>query len=149
LIQIWNKTALSMKNLRIKAVRRARKLSQREVAERLHLSQSAYAKLEQGCSKIDIDRLLQLTEIFAVPLEQLLPATENPAKPMLAAGSTPNSNESLRQKTAAVYERQIAQLRETIQALRASQEQMQTTNGQLVQEIRGLRDLLGQRILEW
>ncbi|MEZ4983962.1 MAG: helix-turn-helix transcriptional regulator [Saprospiraceae bacterium] len=56
---------------RIKAIRKQKNMQQQEVAERLNISQSAYAKIENGQSKVDTDRLLQLADIFEVPYDSL------------------------------------------------------------------------------
>ena len=41
-------------------------MHQREVAEQLNISQSTYAKIEQGSIKLDTDRMIALAEIFNV-----------------------------------------------------------------------------------
>jgi transcriptional regulator with XRE-family HTH domain len=49
-----------------------RELSQENVAYNLKISQSSYAKLESGQSRLSIDRLYQLAIYFNVPVEELL-----------------------------------------------------------------------------
>ncbi|MEY4987765.1 MAG: Helix-turn-helix domain [Bacteroidota bacterium] len=59
-----------IRNLR--KLRIDRELSQENVAFNLQISQSSYAKLESGQSKLNIDRLYQLAVFFNVPVEELL-----------------------------------------------------------------------------
>ncbi|MHA8081659.1 helix-turn-helix domain-containing protein [Aquirufa regiilacus] len=56
----------------IRKIRIDRELSQENVAFNLKISQSSYAKLESGQSRLSIDRLYQLAVYFNVPVEELL-----------------------------------------------------------------------------
>jgi transcriptional regulator with XRE-family HTH domain len=56
----------------IRRMRLDRELSQENVAFNLQISQSSYAKLESGQSRLSIDRLYQLAVYFNVPIEELL-----------------------------------------------------------------------------
>ena len=56
----------------IRKMRINRELSQENVAFNLKISQSTYAKMESGQSKLSIDRLYQLAIFFNVPVEELL-----------------------------------------------------------------------------
>jgi transcriptional regulator with XRE-family HTH domain len=56
----------------IRKMRINRELSQENVAFNLKISQSTYAKMESGQSKLSIDRLYQLAVFFNVPVEELL-----------------------------------------------------------------------------
>ena len=56
----------------IRRMRLDRELSQENVAFNLQISQSSYAKLESGQSKLSIDRLYQLAVYFNVTVEELL-----------------------------------------------------------------------------
>ena len=56
----------------IRRMRLDRELSQENVAFNLQISQSSYAKLESGQSRLNIDRLYQLAVYFNVPVEELL-----------------------------------------------------------------------------
>jgi transcriptional regulator with XRE-family HTH domain len=49
-----------------------RELSQENVAFNLKISQSTYAKMESGQSKLSIERLYQLAVFFNLPVEELL-----------------------------------------------------------------------------
>lgn len=56
----------------IRRMRIDRELSQENVAFSLQISQSSYAKMESGQSKLSIQRLYQLANYFNVPVEDLL-----------------------------------------------------------------------------
>jgi len=44
------------------------------MAKKLNMSQSAYAKLENGITKLDIDRLVDIAKILEVDIQDLLNA---------------------------------------------------------------------------
>ncbi len=56
----------------IRKLRINREWSQEYVAFNLQMSQSSYAKLESGQSKMSVDRLYQLAELFKLPMEEFL-----------------------------------------------------------------------------
>jgi transcriptional regulator with XRE-family HTH domain len=56
----------------IRKLRIDRELSQENVAFNLKISQSSYAKMESGQSRLSINRLYQLAVFFNVPIEELL-----------------------------------------------------------------------------
>lgn len=56
----------------IRKMRIDRELSQENVAFNLQISQSSYAKMESGQSKLSIDRLYQLASFFKISAEDLL-----------------------------------------------------------------------------
>lgn len=58
--------------VRIKHERIARNWSQDAVADSLDISRKAYSKLENGEVAFRIERLMQLSAIFTVPLTNLL-----------------------------------------------------------------------------
>ena len=61
----------------IKKQRSARGLTQDQMAERLHLSTKAYQKIENGITKLDIERLNQIAEILEISLVDLINSDEN------------------------------------------------------------------------
>ena len=65
----------------IRALRKARGLSQQELAERLHVVRQTVSKWEQGLSVPDADMLVRLAECLEVSVEELLgaPKPENTA----------------------------------------------------------------------
>lgn len=56
---------------RIIAIRKAKKVSQKEIAKSLGISQAAYAKFESGKS-ITVDRLLKVADLLNVPIADLI-----------------------------------------------------------------------------
>ncbi|MBO4114779.1 helix-turn-helix transcriptional regulator [Streptococcus suis] len=56
----------------IRVLRTANSLSQDELAEKLYISRQAVSKWENGEATPDIDKLVQLAEIFGVSLDYLV-----------------------------------------------------------------------------
>lgn len=63
-----------MKNihLTIEKERHSCGLTQKQVAEKLKTSQNNYCKIENGKSKLTVDRLFELSEIFGIPVIKIL-----------------------------------------------------------------------------
>ncbi|AKD56983.1 helix-turn-helix domain-containing protein [Spirosoma radiotolerans] len=57
---------------RIRAIRIAKNLKQEEVAQRLSMAQSNYARMEKGLTQITVDRLEQLAEVFEMTVSSIL-----------------------------------------------------------------------------
>lgn len=57
---------------KIKNLRKSRNLSQEEVAEFLHVSQSTYARIESGASNSWAGYILPICEFFGIQPEELL-----------------------------------------------------------------------------
>lgn len=70
----------------IKVMRKAKGLSQQELAEKLNVVRQTVSKWEQGLSVPDADMLLTLSEVFETPVSTLLGETvmETPADPLRA-----------------------------------------------------------------
>lgn len=75
----------------IKKLRRFKGYTQSEMANRLHLSSKAYQKIENGATKLDVDRLTQIAMILEVSLIDLINAESNVGKAYLS-GQTRISN---------------------------------------------------------
>ena len=60
----------------IKALRKAKGLSQQELAERLHVVRQTVSKWEQGLSVPDADLLVRLAEALEVTVAELLGTPE-------------------------------------------------------------------------
>ena len=58
---------------KIRKFRKLRGLNQGDVADELSMSQSAYAKIENGSTALDVKRLLHLSEFLEVPVSDFLP----------------------------------------------------------------------------
>ena len=59
-------------NEKIKNLRKQAKLSQEELAEKLHVSRQTVFKWEAGKSIPDTDNVVLMSKLFQVPLEELL-----------------------------------------------------------------------------
>jgi|DEB0MinimDraft_10_1074344.scaffolds.fasta_scaffold27760_2 DNA-binding XRE family transcriptional regulator len=57
---------------RIRALREYNKFTQAEIAERLGVSQAAYSRLEKGEIEISIMKLIALSEIYDIRLQELV-----------------------------------------------------------------------------
>lgn len=57
---------------RLRALRVQRGLTQQEVADRLEISQAAYCRLEKGRTEISVVKLLYLSGLYGVQVEELL-----------------------------------------------------------------------------
>ncbi|QQR97065.1 MAG: helix-turn-helix transcriptional regulator [Sphingobacteriales bacterium] len=58
--------------LRIKKIREFRNFTQQYMADQLDISQNAYSKIENGTTKITIDRLEKIAQLLDVPLENVI-----------------------------------------------------------------------------
>ncbi len=61
---------------KIRIMREISKCSQEEMAEKLSMSPSGYAKIERGETKLNIPRLQQLATIFNVDVWDLMPSED-------------------------------------------------------------------------
>ena len=57
----------------IRNLREERDWSQKEMAEKLHMSVNGYAKIERGENSVNIFRLEQIAAILEVDIHELLP----------------------------------------------------------------------------
>lgn len=56
----------------IQEARKRMKLTQREVAEKLNMSDTYYGKIERGECRTNLERLAQISVLLNVPLENLI-----------------------------------------------------------------------------
>ena len=110
---------------KIKNLRKAKGYSQEEVAERLSISQSAYARIERGESHSWAAHLEKLSEIFEVKPEELLSDDSNNFNNQEQKGGmafqfvgTINTINSLSEKLIEQYETRIAELKEEVTSLK-------------------------------
>ncbi len=59
-------------NNKLKFYRNQLNLTARDVADYLNMSKSAYSVLENGVSKLDMERAIKLTELYKKSLEDLI-----------------------------------------------------------------------------
>ena len=57
----------------IRDIREDKHLTQADMAEKLNLSETGYAKIERGESKLNIDRIQQIANVLEVNLADLIP----------------------------------------------------------------------------
>lgn len=62
---------------KIRSFREQRKWSQEEMAEKLNLSVSGYAKIEQGKTNPNLERLLAIADVLGVEMIDLMPDSDN------------------------------------------------------------------------
>ena len=62
--------------IRIKKIRLAKGLTQEKVATKLFLSLKAYQNIEHGITKIDLERIKQLADIFEITMDELINSAE-------------------------------------------------------------------------
>lgn len=62
---------------KIRLMREQNHLSQEEVAEKMHMSPSGYAKIERGETKLYLDKLEKIAQIFNVDIVDLINNDKN------------------------------------------------------------------------
>ena len=67
---------LSYWSKRIREFRKKKGLTQIDIADKICISQSAYAKIENGHTALDINRLIQIAKLLDVPIGDFLPCIE-------------------------------------------------------------------------
>jgi transcriptional regulator with XRE-family HTH domain len=65
--------------MRLKDIREDRDLTQREVAEHLHIRQNTYSQYENGQRGLPIDTLIKLARYFGVSTDYILELTDEEA----------------------------------------------------------------------
>lgn len=60
-------------NNKIKQIREQKNLSQEQIAERLQMSPSGYAKIERGETRLHLDKLQQIAQVFNIDVFDLMP----------------------------------------------------------------------------
>ena len=57
---------------KLKRLRELKNLNQEEVAQKLNITKQAYSKIERNETKLDLERIMDLAEIFEIKPEDLL-----------------------------------------------------------------------------
>ena len=65
-------TKMSKLLLNLKNLRESRRISQEAVAFNLNITQSTYAKIEAGKTKLSVERLLAIAAYFQVDVRELM-----------------------------------------------------------------------------
>lgn len=112
---------------KIKRLRKAKGLSQETVAEQLHISQSAYARIESGESNSWANHLEKMSEIFDVKPESFITDeannleqenTEQKGGMAFQFVGTINTINSLSEKLIDQYEERITELKNQVKDLK-------------------------------
>lgn len=64
--------------MRIKDLREDRDITQREIAEYLHIKQNTYCQYENGQRQLPIDCLIKLAKFYNTSTDYILGITDNP-----------------------------------------------------------------------
>lgn len=104
--------------LKIKNARKNKGISQKDIAEKLNMSQSAYAKLENGFTKIDISRLVVISEILEVDPNEFIQIHEGKTFNFNNNQITNGPNENFYSGMKEAYETMIKHLKEEVAYLR-------------------------------
>ena len=64
--------------MRLKDIREDRDITQRELAEFLHIKQNTYSQYENGIISLTAEVLIKLAEYYNVSIDYLLDRTDNP-----------------------------------------------------------------------
>ena len=113
---------------KIKNLRKSRNLSQEEVAEFIHVSQSTYARIESGASNSWAGYILPLCELFGIQPEELLKTdhiviNNNNTSCQYSGGYVVNQ---LSEKLVEQYEKRLAEKDSLISYLQKELEELKT-----------------------
>ena len=113
---------------KIKNLRKSRNLSQEEVAEFIHVSQSTYARIESGASNSWAGYILPLCELFGIQPEELLKTdhiviNNNNTSCQYSGGYVVNQ---LSEKLIEQYEKRLAEKDSLIAYLQKELEELKT-----------------------
>ncbi len=109
-----------MNNLafKIKKARVSKGFSQEDISKKLNMSQSAYAKIENGITKLDIERLLDIVKILELDIQDLLNIEESKTVNYKKAKYGPAFVENFNIGIKEAYEQTISHLKDEIKFLR-------------------------------
>ncbi|GIQ60240.1 helix-turn-helix transcriptional regulator [Flavobacterium collinsii] len=103
---------------KLKILRKNKKLSQEEVADCLHISQSAYARMESGESSSWANHILKICEIFKIAPEELLKVEDLKLDVDRKEKLSVETGVQLSDKVIKQYEERIKELRKVIKNLK-------------------------------
>ncbi|MBF4465887.1 helix-turn-helix transcriptional regulator [Flavobacterium sp. LC2016-12] len=100
---------------KLKILRKNKGMSQEEAADYLHISQSAYARMESGESSSWVNHIFKICKIFDIAPEELLKIERNPKEAASSDGTIQISGTVIEQ-----YEERIKDLKKIIKDLKAN-----------------------------
>lgn len=65
--------------MRLRSIREDSDLTQKEIADYLHVKQNTYSQYENGQRQLPLDALIQLARYFHVSTDYILELTDNPS----------------------------------------------------------------------
>lgn len=77
---------------KIRAMREIKHWSQEEMAEKLEMSPTGYARIERGESKLNLERLQQIANIFNIDVIELMASNEKGLICLISENSDYSSN---------------------------------------------------------
>lgn len=98
---------------KLKVLRKNKNMSQEEVADYLHISQSAYARMESGDSHSWANHILRICQIFEISPEELFEINVDRERVSSEATISHLSNKMIKQ-----YEERIKELKKVIKDLK-------------------------------
>ena len=104
-------------NTRIRKARELKAYSQALVSEKLGITQKAYSKLERGETKLNWDKLNQLSEIFEIDIWELINTKKELTLEVNNSLDTAHINVDLLEKLIRQYEDKIKSLESKVQNL--------------------------------
>lgn len=105
---------------KLKILRKNKKMSQEEVADCLHISQSAYARMESGESSSWANHILTICKIFGITPEDLLKVDLN------RRISSINDADQLSDQIIEQYEERIKELKKIIKDLKEDKKSLKS-----------------------
>ena len=80
-------------NEKIRMMRELNDWTQEDMADKLHMSLNSYAKLERGESKIYLEKLEQVAEVFNIDLVDLLSSTKQSLVWLVTGDNSSNNSQ--------------------------------------------------------
>lgn len=108
---------------RIRSYRELKGYSQEYMARKLHISSSAYSRIERAEVNLSIEKIIQISEIFKVSMEQVLFGDEYNSKSNSSLINDPEHDYATlmleKSKLLEAYQQQIELLKEQIEYLKS------------------------------
>jgi len=103
---------------KLKTLRKNKKMSQEEIADYLHMSQSAYARMESGESHSWANHILRICQIFAITPEELMRVEHSKTETNKKGKSPKEVVSQLSDEVIVQYEERIKELKKVIKDLK-------------------------------
>lgn len=97
-------------NERIRILREGHLFSQEQMAEKMHLSPNSYGKLERGETKLTLDKLEQIANIFDMDIVELINSGDSNSYQVMHYGNGTNAFSITGEAKELLYENEKLQL---------------------------------------